>query len=201
LLESVENKIKKTISNHKRGKMFFPIDFAKIGSSSAIRQALNRLEKEQFILRLAHGIYLYPKKHAKLGVLFPPLDEVASAIAKRDKARIIPTGILALNKLGWSTQVPTKVVYYTDGSERTVKISYGEIKFKKASPKLLAIKNAQLLLIIQALRELGEEKLSIKIQANINELISGISKESLQHDLKLAPQWIRKIILDLNAEA
>ncbi len=201
MLESVENKIKKTISNHKRGKMFFPIDFAKIGSSSAIRQALNRLEKEQFILRLAHGIYLYPKKHAKLGVLFPPLDEVASAIAKRDKARIIPTGILALNKLGWSTQVPTKVVYYTDGSERTVKISYGEIKFKKASPKLLAIKNAQLLLIIQALRELGEEKLSIKIQANINELISGISKESLQHDLKLAPQWIRKIILDLNAEA
>lgn len=200
MFKSIENKVKKTISNHKRGKIFFPINFTEIGSSSAIRQALNRLEKEQFILRLAHGIYLYPKTHSKLGILYPPLDDVATAIAKRDKARIIPTGVLALNKLGWSTQVPAKVVYYTDGSERTVKISYGEIKFKKASPKLLAIKSHQILLVIQALRELGEERLSNEIRASIRQLISNVDKELLQHDLKLAPQWIRKIIEDLIAE-
>ena len=191
---SIEKQVKKTITNYKTGKIFFPSDFSRIGSSTAVRQALNRLEDDKFLLRLAHGIYL---KHPSFGVLYPTIEEVAIAIAKRDKARIIPTGIQALNKLGLSTQVPMNIVYLTDGSSRSIKINNGSIKFKKASPKLLSVKSDKIILIIQALKELGQENINSKIKEKIERLLFAVDKELLIHDVKLAPQWIAKIIKEL----
>lgn len=191
---SIEKQVKKTITNYKTGKIFFPSDFSKIGSSTAIRQALNRLEDDKFLLRLAHGIYLYPKKHSSFGILYPTIEEIAIAIAKRDKARIIPTGIQALNKLGLSTQVPMNIVYLTDGSSRSIKVGNGSIKFKKASPKLLSVKSDKVILIIQALKELGKENINSKIREKIKQLLLTIDKNIVTHDAELAPQWITKLI-------
>ncbi|MDY0143339.1 MAG: DUF6088 family protein [Bacteroidales bacterium] len=42
-------------------------------------------------------MYLYPKIDKKLGALYPSTEEIAKAIARRDKARIIPTGIYDLD--------------------------------------------------------------------------------------------------------
>ena len=191
---SVENKVKKAITNYKKGKIFFPYNFSKFGTSTAVRQALNRLEDDEFLLRLAHGIYLYPKRHPKFGILYPSIDEIAIAIAKRDKARIIPTGIHALNKLGLSTQVPMNVVYLTDGSSRSIKINKGSIKFKKASPKLLSVKSDKIILIIQALKELGQENISSKVKERIKQILLTVDKDIVTHDIKLAPQWVTEII-------
>lgn len=196
---SIENSIKKAISNHKRGKIFFPIDFSRFGPSTAIRKALNRLEENKFILRLAHGIYLYPKEHPSFGVLYPDIDQIAKAIAKRDKARVIPTGVQALNKLGLSTQVPMNIVYLTDGSSRSIKVNNGNIKFKKASPKLLSVKSESLILIIQALKGLGQENVDLKIKDRIKQILLTENKDIIAQDVKLAPQWIAKIIKELIA--
>ena len=48
-------------------------------------------------------------------MLQPSTDEIANAIAGRDATRLQPSGAYAANLLGLSTQVPTKVVYFTDG--------------------------------------------------------------------------------------
>lgn len=194
---SIENKVKKAITNFKTGKIFFPSDFLKFGAATAVRQALNRLEDVKFLLRLAHGIYLYPKKHPKFGILYPSIEEIAIAIAKRDKARIIPTGVQALNKLGLSTQVPMNIVYLTDGSSRSIKINNGSIKFKKASPKLLSVKSDMIMLIIQALKELGQENIAPKVKERIKEIVVTVDKNSVINDINLAPQWIAKIIKDM----
>jgi len=192
--ESVENTINTAISNYKRGKIFFPSSFSKFGSSSAVRQALNRLEDKGRLIRLAKGIYLYPKKHELLGVLQPSIEEIALAISKRDKARIIPTGINALNKLGLSTQVPMNMVYLTDGTPRTIKIKNRTIKFKIASPKLLSAKNETNVLIIQALRELGKENIDSTIINKIKNILKEIDTKDIKYDMKLAPVWISEII-------
>ncbi|MBA4744787.1 MAG: hypothetical protein H2058_05980 [Muricauda sp.] len=193
-MESIENTIRKVISNHKRGKIFFPNSFTKFGSPTAVRQALNRLEKKGLLIRLAQGIYLYPKKHKVLGILYPSLEEIAVAISKRDKARIIPTGIQALNKLGLSTQVPMNLVYLTDGTPRTVKIKNNTIKFKIASPKILAAKNETNILVIQALKEIGKENIDKKTIEQIKNILRQVDKESIVHDMKLAPVWISQIM-------
>jgi hypothetical protein len=192
---SIEDQILKKIRDNKRGKIFSPANFSKIGSSDAIHQALGRLKEKGSILRLAKGIYLYPKIDKELGVLYPPIDEIAIAIAKRDKARIIPTGIQALNKLGLSTQVPMKVVYLTDGAQRSIKIGNQTIKFKRSSPKNLAAKGEISSLVIQALREIGNGKISNEQTYKIFEILQKESPVNVMYDAKLAPGWISKIML------
>ncbi|APS37466.1 hypothetical protein SAMN04488033_108126 [Salegentibacter agarivorans] len=192
--ESIENRVKNKISNYKRGKIFFPSDFTKLGSSTAIRQALNRLEEDGFLTRLAHGIYLYPKEHPILGELIPTTEEIALAIAKRDKARIIPTGNQSLNKLGLSTQVPMNIVYLTDGSSRSIKINNGSIKFKTASPKIFSVKSDKIILIIQALKQLGKENITPKVRQKIKEVLKQVDPEVIQKDIQLVPVWINQII-------
>ena len=194
---SVENKVKKAITNYKTGKIFFPSNFSKFGSSTAVRQALNRLEDDEFLLRLAHGIYLYPKRHPKFGILYPNIEEIGIAIAKRDKARIIPTGIHALNKLGLSIQVPRSVLYVTDGSSSSIKVNKGSVKFKKASPKLLSVKSDKIILVIQALKELGQKNIDSKVKERIKQILLTVDEDVMIHDIKLAPQWIAEIIKEL----
>lgn len=121
-MKSSKSQINIKISKASFGEIFFSDDFTKYGSSDNIRKVLSRLEQEGVIERIAHGIYLKPKKDPVLGVLYPTTEEIAKQIAQRDKARIAPTGVLALYLLGLTTQIPLKTVYLSDGSQREVKI-------------------------------------------------------------------------------
>ena len=194
---SIEDQIHKKIIDNKRGKIYFPANFTNFGSFDAIHQALGRLEEKGVLLRLAYGIYIYPKIDKELGVLFPPIDEVAKAIAKRDKARIIPTGAQALNKLGLSTQVPMRVVYLTDGAQRSIQIGNQTIKFKKASPKNVAARGEISSLVVQALREIGNGKVTNDQMMKIKELLQKEKPENVKYDAKLAPAWVSEILLSV----
>ncbi|MEO0331065.1 MAG: DUF6088 family protein [Bacteroidota bacterium] len=193
---SVENQIRNYITRLPKGKIFFPEDFARFGSEEAVRQALHRMDKNEFLIRLAQGIYLYPKEDEVLGVLYPSLDEIARAIAKRDRARIIPTGIQALNTLGLSTQVPMKAVYLTDGAARDIQVGNSSIKFKRTTPKNLAVKGAISGLVIQALRALGKDHITPAHRKQIRELLQKEDLGKLLKDASLAPAWIRQFILE-----
>jgi Family of unknown function (DUF6088) len=108
---STHNQIFNKITKNKRGKLFFPSDFSSLGNTDAIRSSLHRLERDHVLERLAHGIYLYPKIDPVFGSLYPSTEEIAESIARRDHARIIPTGPAALHKLRLTTQVPMNVIY------------------------------------------------------------------------------------------
>lgn len=193
-MQSTEEQILKKVKNYNRGKIFFPEDFAKFGSSEAVRQALVRLEDDGELVRIAHGIYLYPKTDPQLGVLKPSIEKIAEAIAKRDKAKIIPAGALAMNKLGLSTQVPLNAVYLTDGSPRSIQVGNRKIKFKRTVPKNLKAKGEISSLVIQALKEIGKGNISEQQKEKITELLKKETPEHLEHDIKLATVWIREIM-------
>ncbi len=197
MYQSTDYKILSNISKRGRGTIFFPSDFATIGEAKTIHKALERLTNNGKILRLAYGIYCYPKieKALGLGVLYPSFEEIAQSIAKRDKARIVPTGEYALNKLGLSTQVPMNIVYLTDGSPRKIVISNGRgIQFKHTAPKNLAFKNELAMLITFALKELKPERMTEEHFRRIKELLKNEPKEKITADFKLIPAWIRTII-------
>ena len=195
------NQIEQKIKNFKRGKIFFLDDFAGLGTPETIKKSLQRLTNSGLLVRLANGIYWFPKKEKELyGIKIsgkPTLDEIAKAIAKRDKARIVPTGLHALNLLNLSTQVPVNVVYLTDGTARKVNIGEGKgILFKHTSEvKRLAYKSEYLMLIVSAIREIGENNITDEQLAIIKEHFSHITKQVFETDIKLIPVWIRKILL------
>jgi hypothetical protein len=193
-MSSIQSTILIKITAGKRGKIIFPSDFSMVGSDDAIRQALSRLAKEKKLIRLAHGIYLYPKIDPELGVLFPPVETIAEAIARRDKARIIPTGVQALNRLGLSTQIPLKAVFMTDGAPRTIRVGKRTIVFQKTSPKMLSIQNELLAMLITAFQELGKEAITRDVISKIKKIITPDAKEEILKEINIAPAWIEKII-------
>jgi hypothetical protein len=191
---SIESKILQRIEALPKGDLLLPTDFSDLGSSEAVRVSLFRLEKEGVIRRVAHGIYVRQKESSLLGKLMPTAEEVAAAIAKRDRIRTLPTGSYALNALGLSTQVPMNIVFLTDGSPREIKVGKRKIKFKKTTPKNLLAKGKISRLAIQALKEIGNGKVREDEEKKIIELLRLEDKADLQHDIALAPVWIQKII-------
>jgi hypothetical protein len=202
-MESVESRIETEIKRQRRGKMFFAADFASFGSGDAVLKALQRLHKSGLLVRVATGVYSYPRvnKYEWLNekYLLPSVDEIAHAIAKRDKIRIVPTGAYALNALGLSTQVVMNVVYITDGAPRRIKVGTRKgILFKHTSEvRRLAFKSDLLMLIDSALREIGEDNVQPHQEKIIKEKLKFATQKNIDRDIELMPIWIRNIILKL----
>ena len=194
MTQSVEKQIEKSIKGKQKGVLIIPDDYMDYGSSDAVRKALDRLENKQIIVRVAQGIYVRPKISKLIGPLVPTAEEVAEAIAKRDRIRTIPTGSYALNALGLSTQVPMNIVLLTDGSPREIKVGKRKIKFKKTTPKNLLAKGKISRLVIQALKEIGNGKVTIEEENKIIGLLEKEDTKDLLHDIALAPVWIQKIM-------
>lgn len=166
----------------------------RFGTPDAVRQALGRLVKKGELDRVTTGIYVRSEYDPVIGKITPGIEDIARAIAKRDKARIVPTGDYALHKLGLTTQVPMKVVFLTDGSARKITIGKRSITFKKASPKNVAAVGEISSLVIQALRTIGKDELTEEQRLKIDALLRKEKPTKLEHDMRLAPAWIREII-------
>jgi hypothetical protein len=191
----VEAKVAEKLGMLPKGTVLFVDDFLDYGSPESIKKALLRLKEKGLLIRLAHGIYLYPKIDKEFGTLFPSTEDISKAIARRDKSRIVPTGIQALSALGLSTQVPMKVVFLTDGAARIVKVGKRTITFKKTSPKNLLPKGPISNLAIQALKTIGQNNVDEDTLKKLQTILEKEKKENILHDAKLAPAWINKILM------
>lgn len=193
-MQSIDNKVVVKIKKAKGGSLFFIEDFISFGTAKAVAKALERMVETKEISRVARGIYSRLEIDPILGPVKPSTEAIAQAIARRDKARIVPTGVLALNALGLSTQVPMNVVYLTDGAARKIDLGRRKIVFKKATPKNLAAIGKISSLVVQALKEIGKDKIT---ESEINIILKQLVKEEpyrLEHDIRLAPEWIRVIM-------
>ncbi len=194
-------KIRNIITSCPRGSIFFPEDFSFIAGVKLVNAALTRICEEGIIVRLAQGIYCYPEIDEKYGIgkLLPSIDEIAHAISNRDKSRIVPTGAYAMNILGLSTQLQANVVYYTDGSPRRIKIGNGRgILFKRSSEmKRFAYGNDLMLLIVAALREIGNGKVTEKEKNIIAKHLGNVSDADFNKDIALAPAWVQKLLKEI----
>lgn len=202
-IQSIDNKILKSIKKCGRGKVIFSSDFVRFGEQKTINKVLERMAKDGIILRISRGVYYYPKIDKKLGigVLYPTLETIAEAIAKRDKARIVPTGLYALNRLGFSTQIPMNIQYLTDGSNRKLTLYNGAtIEFRHTAPKNLAFNSYLAMLLTLAFKSLGKENISDEVLAHTKELLTKDASQSVKQDYKLMPAWVSSILKSLYEE-
>lgn len=195
--ESIGNQILELIQYDKQGQVLFVSDYAHLANAEAVNMAFSRFAKTDQLKRLGKGIYIYPQHDPELGVLYPSLEKIAEAIAKKEKVRIKPTGAYALNRLGISTQVPMKVTYLTDGNSRNIKVGNGALAFKHTTPKKLATEGQITFLAIQALLELGKESVDEKIIKRLTEVLQREGPEVVIKDAKLAPGWVAKILYSI----
>ncbi len=169
---------------------FYPID---------IRHASNvlaQLVEIGVLLRVSFGIYIKPEQ-STYGPVIPSLYEIAEAVAKRDDAKLLPHGLTAENYLGFSTQVPTNVVYLTSGTPRKLDIGDRSIIFKHRAPRTFAYKGKIMPMLVLALQSIGKNNIDEdKRDVIYRVLTENPETDTWQSDISHAPAWIRKIIID-----
>lgn len=197
MTQSIYNMVVSRIYGNKRGWVFTANHLFDLGSRTAVAQSLARLTKAGTIRRLAHGLYDYPEKHPTLGELPANYERIAQALAGRDSLKIQPSGAYAANLLGLTEQVPARIVFLTDGSNRTVQINKQKIVLKRTTPKNMATAGRVSGLVIQALRHLGQDNVDDKIIGMLTKRLSHDDKRQLMNDLRYAPVWIGTIFRQL----
>ena len=155
---------------------------------------LSELTTDGVLTKIAHGIYAKPRK-SKFGIVLPSVDKVIQAIAVRDNAKVLPSGITALNSLGLSTQVPMNYTYLTTGSERTINLSNRKVVLKRGVPKNFCYGTHLISLLVQALKTLKKENIGENELNIIRQLVSKeTDRETLIKDVDMMPAWMKRII-------
>ena len=194
---SIQDKIRNQIKGDEAGVLYFISDFAEHGNDVFISRVLSECVNDGLLLRIANGIYCKPIE-TRFGPLFPSVEELVKAIARRDNAQILPTGETAQNQLGLSTQVPMNPVYLTSGSARKLVLRGRTVTLKRSVPRNFACKNDFMAALIQALKSIGKANLTEEHMSTI----VGLLKEHLDDatyadDLKTAPIWVRKMLSEI----
>jgi len=198
---STETKVLDRICGHKGGWVFTPAHLADLGSRNAVASALKRFKAQGRIRQLARGLYDCPRHDPVLGTVAPSADAIARALVVRDAIRLQPSGAYAANVLGLSEQVPSRIVFLTDGPARKVKIGRREILLQHTTPRNMATAGRKSGTLIQALRYLGRKRVDDRVLATLSRQIAEAERAAIRKDLRHAPVWIAELLAPLVAPA
>ena len=188
------------IRKMERGSIFFIDDFIELGSPGSVRLSLMELKKQGLILRLARGIYCYPKiRDEYSGFVVPSPETIAEALAKKERVRIVPYGDNAAFKLGLSGLRVSNLKYLTDGASRVINLSSGQkIFFNHTSEvKIFDFCNETMQMISAAIRVLTEEYLDAEKKRIIHKHLRTVPEEEFRKDITIPPAWVGEIIMDI----
>jgi len=188
-----EQTIKEKILAAEDDSIFFRSDFPEHHPES-VGRVLSQLTDENLLVRIASGIYVKPRM-SRFGPVMPSVDKLVNAIAERDKVQVIPVGVVALNMLGLSTQVPMVYSYLTMGSARTIMIGSSKVILKRGVPRNFAYKTKLIALLVQALKALKEKNVEEEHLQQIAMLLTKEpDREALRNDVLMMPEWMRRIV-------
>ncbi|MBR4534673.1 MAG: hypothetical protein IKO85_09085 [Bacteroidaceae bacterium] len=187
------NTLRQRIETMPEDSILFRSDFPEY-HSEFVGGTLSELATEGVLTKIAQGIYVKPRK-SRFGAVLPTVDKLVQAIAARDNAEVLPSGMTALNILGLSTQVPMNYIYLTTGSERIVKLANRQVILKRGVPKNFCYETRLIALLVQALRALKQENINDEEIQTIRSLLSKEpNKDSLMRDVDLMPAWMKRIV-------
>ncbi len=178
-----------------RGGVYTNKDFLDLAGRDAVDRALRRLADGGALERIHRGIYYYPRTNPRLGIsLSPDPDKVAAAVARRTGSRSEASGAAAANRLGLTTQVPSKLVYLTDGPSKQVTIGKQTLILKHVAPSKLSAEAKPSRLILAAIRHLGRDGIDNTVVERLRALLPDADKRRLLEDVRYQTDWIVEVV-------
>ena len=187
---SVSEFISNRIKYMPKGKPFVGAVFAPAGSRSAVNKALARMVLSGSLERVAHGVYMRPKKSEYTGkqIRANPI-AVMKAVARARGETIQIHGAEAVRRLGLSTQMQVQPTYYTSGSTREIKVGNAVVRLRHVSRQRLQLAGTQVGVVLTALFYLGKTGLT---EQSVRKMAYSLSPE--EHKKLMAckmPKWMR----------
>lgn len=193
---TVSQIVEKKYKNTKDKSLLFASDFSDY-NQDYIGDLLSIYTRMGKLVRLANGVYL-KTTITKFGPVYPSPTEIAEAIARRDHAQVLMSGLAAENYFGLSTQIPMKIVFLTSGSARKLTVGNTTIEFKRGVPKNFAFKDKTMATLCLALKSIGNGHVTDEQKTILKTFLSDyIQEHNIKADLKLMPQWIQKLLNEL----
>lgn len=186
-------------------QVWVPQDFARLGSRDAIDKALQRMVSADQLRRVDRGLYDRPRMNPLLRrVGGPDYLAIVEAIARRDRARLMPDGITAANEIGLTNAVPAKVVFHSDSRRRPLQVGALTVKFKLTSARRMYWADRPAMRVVQALHWL-KDMLSYdgdRIRRRLGEILRDpIHGDAIRADLVegfgLLPTWMQRFLRGL----
>jgi hypothetical protein len=196
------------VKRDKSIRVWTPNDFLDLGSRSAVDKALQRLALAKDIRRIDRGLYDLPRINQLTGKpTNPDYTAVVDAVARREKARLLPDGMTAANQLGLTNAVPAKVIVHTDARLRSIKLDQLVIDFKLTAPSRLYWAGRPAMRIVQALHWLHDilpvdtDSILKRIKKHLHDPKQGKGiREDLRKGLDALPGWMRELVTGLLAD-
>ena len=88
-----------------------------VGSRAAVDQGLSRLARDRSLYRICQGVYMRPVA-SRYGPLPPDTDRAIRNLSELWGETFVASGGSAANRLGLTTQLPMRTVYWTSGRNR-----------------------------------------------------------------------------------
>ncbi len=183
------------IHSHPTGSAFVASDFTDLMDYETAKKSLSRLEHSGTLRRVLRGIYDRPQYSELLQEYAAPRpDAIASALARNHSWTIAPCGDTALNQLGLSTQVTANWSYISSGPYKSYSFDRVELEFLHRADKEIAGKSPKTIMVIQALKTLGEDKADSTIIAKLAHQLTDAEKAALLKEGQQTTAWIYSII-------
>jgi len=198
-MSAMADKIMNRIRGKGRGWVFTPKDFIDFGTRGAVDMALSRLTQTGAIRRIGRGLYDYPKLHAKLGALSPDTDSLAQAVSTQSGDRVFPSGAVAANNLGLSTQVPARATYATTGPSRVKTVAGRTLSFKHARAPLIGNASHRANAVLQAVAHLGRRNIDADAIRRFADRLDDRDVKALTASRPQMPGWMGDVVLKIGA--
>ncbi|RKW33577.1 MAG: hypothetical protein D8H95_49895 [Lachnospiraceae bacterium] len=183
------------IENFESNQVFIANDFFDVAGYETVRSTLNRLVEDKVIIRIMKGIYYKPKYIELIGEYeAPSVNEVANAIARKYNWTIAPSGNMALNLLGLSTQVPAKWTYISDGRYAGFSFGNATIEFKRRNNGDISKMSTLTAMVIQSIKAIGKDKITNEQIDYLKKKLSDKEKSELLSDSKTTSAWVYGVI-------
>ncbi len=193
------------IKRDKSIRVWTPNDFLDLGARSAIDKALQRLALAGDMRRIDRGLYDVPRVNSLTGKPnSPDYTAIIDAVARREKARFLPDGITAANRLGLTDAVPAKVTVHTDARLRPIHLDRLVIDFKPTAPSRLYWAGRPAMHVVQALHWLHDmlpadgDSILKRIGRILDDPKQGKAiRDDLGSGLDALPGWMRDLVTKL----
>ncbi|WP_321540957.1 DUF6088 family protein [Halopseudomonas pelagia] len=160
---TIGQRISRRVKHMQKGKPFVGSLFAKEGEPSSVNRVLSRMVRAGALERVARRVYMRPKFSELVGAVRPSPLAIAIVTAKSRGETIQIHGAEVVRRLGLSTQIQVKEIYYTNGPTREIKIGNAVLRLQHVHPKQLQHAGTRLGVAVSALFYQKRAELTVRV--------------------------------------